>query len=83
MTENPTYRELVRSIKKLERQVLDCVHKEKKFNEERKLLKSSHLRRTISLMKINEELEREIKERTRADEEELEPVSHRSKERFK
>jgi hypothetical protein len=34
-------------------------------------------------MKINEELEREIKERTRADEEELEQVSHRLRERIK
>jgi hypothetical protein len=83
MTEKPTYKELERSIKQLERAVLEYVRKEKEFNEERKLLRYSHLRRTISLMKINEELEREIKERTRADEEELEQVSHRLRERIK
>jgi hypothetical protein len=83
MTEKPTYKELERSVKQLERAVLEYVRKEKEFNEERKLLRYSHLRRTISLMKINEELEREIKERTRADEEELEQVSHRLRERIK
>ena len=83
MTEKPTYKELERNIQQLERKVLEYVRKEKEFNEERKLLKYSHLRRTISLMKINEELEREIKERTRADEEEMEQVSHRLRERIK
>jgi hypothetical protein len=83
MTEQPTYKELERSIKQLEREVLEYVRKEKEFNEELKLLESSHIRRTISLMKINEELKREIKERTRADEEELEQVSHRLRERIK
>ena len=83
MTGKPSYEELERSIKQLEREVLEYVRKEKEFNEERKLLEYSHIRRTISLMKINEELEREIKERTYADEEELEQVSHRLKERIK
>ena len=83
MIEKPTYQELERSIKQLEREVLEYVRKEKEFNDERKLLEYSHIRRTISLMKINEELKREIKERTRADEEELEQVSHRLRERIK
>jgi hypothetical protein len=83
MTEKPTYQELERSIKQLEKEVLEYVRKEKEFNEARKLLEYSHIRRTISLMKINEQLKREIKERTRADEEELEQVSHRLRERIK
>jgi hypothetical protein len=83
MTEKPTYKELERRIKQLESEVLEYVRKEKEFNEERKLLNYSHLRRTISLMKINEELKREIKEGTHADEEELEQVSHRLRERIK
>jgi hypothetical protein len=83
VTEKPTYKDLERSIKQLEREVLEYVRKEKEFNEERKLLKYSHLRRTISLMKINEELKREINECTRSDDEELEQVSHRLRERIK
>jgi hypothetical protein len=83
MTEKPTYKELERSIKQLEREVLEYLRKEKKLNEERKFLEYRHIRRTISLIKINEELNREIKERTRADEEELEQVSHRLRERIK
>ena len=83
VTEKSTYKELEQRIKQLEREVLEYVRREKKFNEERKLLEYSHIRRTISLMKINEELNREIKECTRADEEELEQVSHRLRERIK
>ena len=65
MTEKPTYKELERRIKQLEREVLEYVRKEKEFNEERKFLEYSHTKRTISLMKINEELEKEIKWATR------------------
>jgi len=83
MTEKPTYKELEQSIEDLKREVLKYVRKEKEFNEERKLLEYSHIRRTISLMKINEELEKEIKQRTNADKEELEQVSHRLRERIK
>jgi hypothetical protein len=83
MTEKPNYKELEQRIKQLERDVLEYVRKEKEFNEERKLLEYSHIRRTISLMKINEELKREIKERTRSDTEELGLVSHRLRERIK
>lgn len=82
MTEKPTYEELERRIKQLEREVLEYVRKEKEFNEERKLLEYSHTRRTISLMKINEELKREIKENARTDVEEPEQVSHRLRERI-
>jgi hypothetical protein len=50
------------------------------LNEQFKLLEYSHLRRTTSLMKINEELKREIKKYARVDEK-LERVTHRLRER--
>jgi hypothetical protein len=65
MAGKPSYEELERSIKQSEREVLEYVHKENEFNEQRKLLEYSHIKRTISLMKINEELEKEIKWATR------------------
>ncbi|MGD2099358.1 MAG: hypothetical protein PVG35_17415 [Desulfobacterales bacterium] len=65
MAGKSSYEELEQSIKKLEREVLEYVRKEKKFNEECKLLEYSHIKRTISLMKINEELEKKIKWATR------------------
>ena len=65
MTGKLSYDELERSIKQLEKEVLEYVRKEKKFNEEFKLHEYSHIKRTISLMKINEELEKEIKWATR------------------
>jgi len=83
MTEKPAYRELEQRIKHLEKEVLEYVRKEKEFNEERQLLEYSHIRRTISLMKINEELNREIKKLNRSDTEELGLVSHRLRERIK
>ena len=83
MAEKPTYKELGQRIKQLEREILEYVHKEKEFNEKRKLLEFSHIRRTISLMKINEELKREIKELKQSDTEELGLVSHRLRERIK
>ena len=67
----------------MEREVLGYVRKEKEFNEERKFLEYSHVRRTISLMKINEELKRESIKLNRSDAEELGLVSHRLKERIK
>ena len=83
MTEKPTYRELEQRIKQLEGEVLEYVRTEKEFNEERILLEHSHIRRTMSLMRINEELQRETKKRKRVDEEELEQISHRLRERIK
>ena len=83
MTEKPTYKELERIIKQLEREVLEYMRKEKEFNEERKLLEYSHIRRTISLMNINEALKSEIKELKQSDTEELGLVSHRLRERIK
>ena len=83
MTGKPSYEELEQSIKQLEREILEYMRKEQEFNKERKLLEYSHIKRTLSLMKINEELEREIKERTCADDEELEQLSHRLRGRIK
>ena len=83
MTEKSTCKELERRIKQLEREVLEYVCKEKEFSEERRLFEYSHIRRTISLMKINEELKREIKDLKRSDTEELGLVSHRLRERIK
>jgi predicted nucleic acid-binding Zn-ribbon protein len=82
MTEKPAYKAQEQRIKQLESEVLQYMRKEKELNEQFKLLEHSHLRRTLSLMKINEELKREIKKHTRADEK-LEQVSHRLRARAK
>jgi hypothetical protein len=66
-----TYNELERKIKQLEKEVLEYVRKAKELEKKRKVTERSHIRRTISLMHINEELNREIKELKRSDTEEL------------
>jgi hypothetical protein len=43
MTEKPTNKELERSIKQLERRVLECVRKKKEFNEGPFLKESKNL----------------------------------------
>ena len=83
MAEKPTYNELERKIKKLEKEALEYLRKEREFNEKRKLVDYGHMKRTISLMKINEELGREIKEIKSADKEELRQISHRLRGRIK
>ena len=83
MTEKPTYKELERKNKQLEKEALEYMRKEREFNKERKLVEYGHMKRTISLMKINEELNREIKDLKRADKEELGYVSNRLRERIK
>ena len=82
MTEKPAYRAPEQRIKQLESEVLEYIRKEKELNERLKLLECSHLRRTLSLMRINEELKREIKKLARADEK-LERVTHKARERAK
>ena len=77
MAEKPTYYELERKIKKLEKEALEYMRKERELNKERKLIDYGHMKRTISLMKINEELNREIKEINSADKQELEQISHK------
>ena len=83
MVEKPTYEELEHKITQLEREILEYVRKEKEFTKEQKLVEYGHVKRTISLMKINEELNREIKGLKRADKEELRYVSNKLKERIK
>ena len=83
MVEKPTYKELERKITQLEREILEYVRKEKEFTKEQKLVEYGHVKRTISLMKINEELNKEIKGLKRADKEELGHVSNKLKERIK
>lgn len=83
METKPTYNELEQKIIQLEKEVLEYVRKAKELDKKRKVTEYSHMRRTISLMHINEELNREIKELKRSDTEELEPVAHKLRERIK
>jgi hypothetical protein len=82
MTEKPAYKAQELRIKQLENEVLEYIRKEKEFNERLKLLEYSHLRCTLSLIKINEELKRETKSHARTDEK-LEQVTLRLRERVK
>ena len=83
MAAKPTYEELDRKIKQLEGEVLEYVRKEKEFNKEQKLVEYGHMKRTVSLMNINEELNREMKILKRADKKELGYVSNRLAERLR
>jgi hypothetical protein len=83
MATKPTYNELERKIKQLEKEFLEYVRKAKELDKKRKVTEYSHIRRTISLMHINEELNREIKELKRSDTEELELAAHKLRERIK
>jgi hypothetical protein len=83
MATKPTYSELERKIKQLEKEVLEYLRKAKELDQKRKVTEHSHIRRTISLMHINEELNREIKELKRSDTEELGLVAHKLGERIK
>ena len=83
MAGKPTYNELEREIKQLEKEVLEYVRKTRELIKARKAAEYSHIRRTISLMHINEELKKEIKELERFDAEELGLVSYRLRERIK
>jgi hypothetical protein len=73
----PTYRELEQRIQKLEKEVLDYIAKASELNRKRKVTEHSHLRRTISLMHINEELHKEIKAIEQSDKEEPGTLSQR------
>ena len=75
MAEKLTYKELERKIDQLEKEALEYMRREREFNRERKLIDYGHVKRTMSLMRINEELNREIKELKSADKEELEKIS--------
>ena len=83
MAEKPTYEELEVKIRTLEKEALAHMHREKEYNAERKFGEYGHIKRTVSLMKINEELNREIQEIKNAGKEELEQISYNLKGRIK
>ena len=86
MYEKPTYSKLKHKTELLEKEIREYVRKEKKLAKERKLIEYHHFKRTISLMKINEELTKEVdelKSADKADKKELELVSDRLRERIK
>jgi hypothetical protein len=83
MAGKPTYNELERKNKQLEKEVLEYIRKAKELDEKRKVTERSHIRRTMSLMQINEELNREIKELKRSGSQELEMVADELRERIK
>jgi len=83
MAGKPTYNQLEQEIKDLEKEVLEYVRKTKELNKERKASEYSHIRRTTSLMHINEELKKEIRALKQSDAEQLDLVSHRLRERIK
>jgi hypothetical protein len=83
MAGKPTYSELERKNRQLEEETLEYIRKAKELNKKRKVTERSHIRRTMSLMHIIEELDREIKGLKRFHAEELGLVSHRLQERIK
>lgn len=83
MDEKPTYKDLEHKIKKLEKEALEYMRKESEFSRERKLADYSHMKRTISLLKINEELNQEINEIKNVDKKQLEQISHKLRARIK
>jgi len=83
MANKLTYEELEHKTKQLAAEVLEHVHKEIEFYKKQKLVEYSHMRRTISLLKINEELNREIRDLKSADKKEIAVGSHKIKERIK
>jgi hypothetical protein len=83
MVNKSTYEELEHKTEKLEMEVLNHVHKEIEFSKKQKFIDNSHLRRAISLLKINEELNSEILDLKRAGKEELEVASNKVRERIK
>ncbi len=56
MADKPSYTDLEHKIKKLESQAQEYKRKEEIITEERKRREFSHWKRTISLVRINEEL---------------------------
>ena len=79
MVNKPSYKDLERKINQLKIKNLDYMSKIMGFSKNQELIKNSHMRRSLSLMKINEELIREIKELKNADKEELEFLSNKVK----
>ncbi len=83
MAGKPTYNELEQEIKQLEKEISEYVRKTEDLNNERKATEYSHIRRTIGLMNIIDELNKEIKALKRSDTVKLGQVSRRLGERIK
>ena len=83
MAGKPTYNELERKIKQLEKEISEYVRKSKELNKELKATEYSHIRRTVGLMNIIDELNKEIRELKRSDTGELAQLSCRLGERIK
>ena len=83
MKKMPTYDNLRQKASQLEQEVIEYIRKEKEFKNKMKLMEYRHFRRTLHLVKINEELSREISELKNADKENLELLSNKLKERVK
>ena len=83
MAEKPTYEELEHKIKQLKKDAFEYLHRERELNAERKLSDYSHLKRTISLMKINAELNREVEEIKGADKKKIEQIADKLKGRIR
>jgi hypothetical protein len=61
MARKSTYNELERKNRQLEKEVLEYIRKAKVLSKKRKVTERSHIRRTKTLMHINEELNRSTK----------------------
>jgi hypothetical protein len=77
MKERPTVTELEIKIKKLEREALILLRNDKDHSEKMRLSESKLVRRTLSLLSINNELIKEMKEIKSADQTELGLISHK------
>ena len=83
MLKKPTYEELKRKIRKLEDEVLKHIRNQRETDDDRKLVDYCHMKRTISLMKINSELNRELGVIENADKKEFEQISYKLRGRMK
>jgi hypothetical protein len=80
MVKKPSYEDLEQRINQLQSEILNHVRKEVEFEKKQKLIEYSHIRRTISLMKINEELNIEINRIKSAVDQQLNIASDKLKE---
>lgn len=76
MEDKTTYQKLTNKIGILESEIVEHEGKEKALQAQKERAENGHTRRTISLMKIIEQLQEEIKSLRKADHDELENVSH-------
>ncbi|MGD9250387.1 MAG: hypothetical protein PVG19_04150 [Desulfobacterales bacterium] len=82
MSEKLANKSMAHKIGRLEREVLEYIRKEKEFNRKQKLVEYGHMKRTISLMQIIEELNREVCELKRANKEKMQRVTINLEERI-